>query len=159
MKTIRRLDSRIKIHLAFALFFLLYALEVVQLGAQDGRPLLYLGVLGPLALGLVLALGFASWLAGDTQRALREAGALAQRLADGDLRVRLDAPQHGEAGKLMAAIAALATKLAAVVKEVRAGAEGIGTGTGEIATGNMDLSARTEQQPPRWKKRPRRWRN
>ena len=146
MKTIRRLDSRIKIHLAFALFFLLYALEVVQLGTQDGRPLLHLGVLGPLALGLVLALGFASWLAGDTQRALREAGALAQRLADGDLRVRLDAPQHGEAGKLMAAIAALATKLAAVVNEVRARAEGIGTGTGEIATGNMDLSARTEQQ-------------
>ncbi len=146
MKTLRRLDSRIKIHLAFALFFLLYALEILQLGAQDGRPLLRLGVLGPLGLGLGLALGFSSWLAGDTQRALREAGALAQRLVDGDLRVRADSPQHGEAGKLMAAMAALALKLASVVKEVRAGAEGIGTGTGEIATGNMDLSARTEQQ-------------
>jgi len=146
MQTLRQLDSRLKIHIAFALFFALYAIEVVRLAAQDGRPLLHLGVLGPLLLGLGLALGFSAWLASDIGRSLRDAGALAQRLADGDLRVRIDTAQRGEAGKLMEAMAALAARFAATVKEVRAGAEGIATGTGQIATGNMDLSARTEQQ-------------
>ena len=146
MQTLRQLDSRLKIHIAFALFFALYAIEVVRLAAQDGRPLLHLGVLGPLLLGLGLALGFSAWLASDTGRSLRDAGALAQRLADGDLRVRPGTAQRGEAGKLMETMAALAARVAATLKEVRAGAEGIATGTGEIATGNMDLSARTEQQ-------------
>jgi len=146
MKTIRQLDSRLKIHAAFALLFVAFAAALLLAAGREGEALLRGGVLGPLLGGLVLTAALSAWLAQEAQRALHDACQLAQRLADGDLRVRVEPTQPGEAGKLMGALAALAAKLAAVVKEVRSGAEGIATGTGEIATGNMDLSARTEQQ-------------
>jgi len=145
MKTLRQLDSKRKIHAAFALLSALFAAELLWIGAPGGS-LLRAGVLAALAAGLGLSLLLSCWLARDAGQTLADAGKLAQRLADGDLRVRADAPQPGEAGKLMGALAALASTLATLVHEVRAGAEGIGTGTGEIASGNMDLSARTEQQ-------------
>jgi len=146
MKTIRQLDSRLKIHAAFALLLAFSSTGFLWMAAQSGGPLLRGGVLLPLAAGFGLSLALSCWISSETRRALADAGKLAQRLADGDLRVRVETAQAGEAGKLMAALAALAAKLAAVVSEVRTGAEGIATGTGEIASGNMDLSARTEQQ-------------
>ena len=159
MKTIRHLDSRLKIAASFALLYAFFAGELLLTASHDDGSLLRTGVAAPLLAGLCLTVALAAWLGRDTQRALHDASQMAQRLADGDLRVRLDNPQRGEAGELMAALAALAQKLAGVVKEVRGGAEGITTGTGEIASGNMDLSARTSSRLPR-SKRPRpRWKN
>jgi methyl-accepting chemotaxis protein len=148
MKQIRQLDARFKILGAYALLYLLGAACVLWLLAQLGE------AAAPVRTGALLCLGggfaatglLAGWTVREASRPLREALAVAQRVAGGDLRVRTKADAKGEAGALMAAMAAMAGKLAAMVGEVRAGAAGIATGTTEIASGNMDLSKRTEQQ-------------
>ncbi|WDZ96063.1 methyl-accepting chemotaxis protein [Herbaspirillum sp. WKF16] len=70
----------------------------------------------------------------------------AERLATGDLRVKLDAGREDEIGRLMGAINGIGQGLAQVVSTVRNGTETINVAAGEIATGNMDLSSRTESQ-------------
>jgi methyl-accepting chemotaxis protein len=148
MKQIRQLDTRFKILGAYALLYLLGAACVFWLLAQLGEAAVPVRTNALLCLaGGFAATGLlAGWTVREASRPLREALAVAQRVAAGDLRVRATADARGEAGALMAAMAAMAGKLAAMVGEVRAGAAGIATGTTEIASGNMDLSKRTEQQ-------------
>ncbi|THC41910.1 methyl-accepting chemotaxis protein [Massilia sp. Mn16-1_5] len=151
MKQIRQLDTRFKIVGAFALLFLLACVCVLWLMAQLGPAAAPLrgGVWLCLAGGLAVTGLLASWIVREAQRPVRDALALAQRLLDGDLRVRTASgtpAAAGESGTLMAALSTLAGKLAAMIADVRVGAAGIATGTTEIATGNMDLSKRTEQQ-------------
>ena len=148
MKQIRQLDIRFKIVGAFALLFLLGAAYVMWLLAQLGAPAAALGggAMAFLGAGLGVTAALAAWTVHEARRPLREALAVAQRVAEGDLRVRTSAEGKGEAGALMAALGTMAGKLAGMIAEVRAGAAGIATGTTEIASGNMDLSKRTEQQ-------------
>jgi len=152
MKQIRQLDTRFKIVGAFALLFALGAACMCWLLAQLGEAALALRGSALLCLGMGAAITalLAFWLVREAKRPLHEALIVAQRLADGDLRVRTtssaSSKPSGEASELMAALAATAARLAGMIGEVRAGAAGIATGTTEIATGNMDLSGRTEQQ-------------
>ncbi|WP_420472631.1 methyl-accepting chemotaxis protein [Noviherbaspirillum sp. ST9] len=74
-----------------------------------------------------------------------EAAAVAQRVAQGDLAMRIEL-QRGDQGSLMAQLNAMQNSLSAVVGNVRRNAEGVATASAEIAQGNNDLSARTEQQ-------------
>ena len=148
MKQIRQFDTRIKILGAYALLFLLGVACVLWLLAQLGEAAAPLRTSALLCLiGGAAATGLlAGWTVREASRPLRDALAVAQRVADGDLRVRAAADAKGEAGALMGAMGAMAGKLAAMVGEVRSGAAGIAIGTTEIASGNMDLSKRTEQQ-------------
>jgi methyl-accepting chemotaxis protein len=148
MKQIRQLDTRFKIVGAFALLFALGAACTCWLLAQlgDAAAALRGSVLLFLGMGAAITALLAFWLVREAKRPLHEALRVAERLAEGDLRVRAAPPAAGEAGALMAALAATAAKLAGMIGEVRASAAGIATGTTEIATGNMDLSGRTEQQ-------------
>ena len=71
---------------------------------------------------------------------------LADKVANGDLSVKLNVEQKDEIGLLMLAVNGISEGLSSVVKEVRQGTEQITTASSEIASGNMDLSTRTEQQ-------------
>jgi methyl-accepting chemotaxis protein len=146
MKPIRQLDTRIKIVGAFALLFVLSAALVLWLLSRMGEAAAPLRTSALLCLGAGLGLSgaLAAWLAAEAARPLREAMQVAQRMADGDLRVRAD--NAGPAGALMGTLATMAGKMAFTIGEVRTGAGQIATGTTEIAAGNMDLSKRTEQQ-------------
>jgi len=77
---------------------------------------------------------------------LREAVAVAERVAGGDLTSRFATDRHDEVGQLMAALRRMNTNLADIVGRVRDGTATIAQASGEIASGNQDLSARTEQQ-------------
>ncbi|MGJ9416771.1 methyl-accepting chemotaxis protein [Massilia sp. CMS3.1] len=147
MKQIRQLDTSFKIVGAFALLFVLGAACMLWLLSQpgdaaglQGRAVLCLGF------GLIVTILLATWVAREARRPLHEALTVAQRVAEGDLRMRAAPGAAGESAALMAALGALAGKLAGMIGEVREGAAGIATGTTEIASGNMDLSKRTEQQ-------------
>jgi methyl-accepting chemotaxis protein len=70
---------------------------------------------------------------------------LAQRVAEGDLSVRI-AVKHGDTTSLMAALHRMQERLSSVVAGVRHNASGVASASAEIAQGNMDLSGRTEQQ-------------
>ncbi len=148
MKQIRQLDTRFKIVGAFALLFVLGAACLLWLLAQlgDAATPVRGAALACLGAGGLVTAALAGWIVQEARRPLREAFSAAQRVAEGDLRIRAASESSGEAGALMDAMGAMAGKLAGMIGEVRAGAAGIATGTTEIASGNMDLSRRTEQQ-------------
>jgi methyl-accepting chemotaxis protein len=77
---------------------------------------------------------------------IREAVALAQTVAAGDLSSRIEVRSEDETGQLMAALKQMTESLNKIVGEVRQGTDSIATASGEIASGNLDLSSRTEQQ-------------
>ncbi|MFJ3055447.1 methyl-accepting chemotaxis protein [Herbaspirillum sp. NPDC087042] len=77
---------------------------------------------------------------------LRQAVALSQRVAAGDLTARITVSSRDEVGQLLTSLQDMSTRLRDIVARVRQGTDAIGTASGEIAEGNQDLSARTEQQ-------------
>ncbi len=77
--------------------------------------------------------------------ALRRALQSTERIAAGDLTVRIDTDRHDEIGDLMRGLDRMTTALRHLVGEVRSGAAGMQIASAEIATGNADLSTRTEQ--------------
>ncbi|MEN3275491.1 MAG: hypothetical protein V7631_1281 [Massilia sp.] len=79
-------------------------------------------------------------------RPLDHAVAVAQSVAGGDLRTRIEVTSNDETGQLLAALKDMTGSLQGIVARVRSGAETISVAAGEIAQGNLDLSNRTEQQ-------------
>ncbi|MDF7662491.1 methyl-accepting chemotaxis protein [Erwiniaceae bacterium L1_54_6] len=68
------------------------------------------------------------------------------RIAEGDLRARIDISGKNEIAQLFAAVQRMRDGLENMVLMVRSGTDAIGSGVEEIAAGNIDLSSRTEQQ-------------
>ncbi|HEX5093643.1 MAG TPA: methyl-accepting chemotaxis protein [Burkholderiales bacterium] len=79
---------------------------------------------------------------------LRRIGGAAERIASGDLSLRMSRGSGGntETDAIWASLARMARNLASLVGEVRTGAESILGGSQEIAQGYSNLSTRTEQQ-------------
>ena len=100
-----------------------------------------------LAAIAVLLGAVVSWLltTGIT-RPIRDAVALAETVAGGDLTRTIDATTQDETGALLRALRHMNDSLVKIVTQVRNGTDTIATGSAEISTGNLDLSARTEQQ-------------
>ncbi|SEL59363.1 methyl-accepting chemotaxis sensory transducer with TarH sensor [Kosakonia sacchari] len=68
------------------------------------------------------------------------------RIAEGDLRARINIAGKNEIAQLFAAVQRMRDGLENMVRMVRNGTDAIGSGVEEIASGNIDLSSRTEQQ-------------
>ncbi len=103
--------------------------------------MLTLLVLGVLAAG-VLGVVFVRSITGP----VREAVAVAQAVAAGDLSTTVRVRGSNEIWGLMQTLGDMSTKLAGVVSQVRQGAHGVATASTQIAQGNNDLAARTESQ-------------
>ncbi|MEG0883962.1 MAG: MCP four helix bundle domain-containing protein, partial [Janthinobacterium sp.] len=88
-----------------------------------------------------------SWLltTGIT-RPLRQALALAETVAAGDLTQTVATTAKDETGALLTALGNMNNNLVSIVSQVRSGTDSIATASSEIAAGNLDLSSRTEQQ-------------
>jgi len=115
--------------------------HIVSLAAQSRLLLLGLEA-AALAFGVLCA-----WLLTRSIVApLRQAVALSQRVAAGDLTAHITVTSRDEVGQLLASLQDMNTRLRDIVTRVRQGTDAIGTASGEIAEGNQDLSARTEQQ-------------
>ncbi len=71
---------------------------------------------------------------------------VAQRVAAGDLTMRIGHKGNDEAGQLLAALRQMTDSLTEVVGNVRRASDSIATGAAEISSGNQDLSQRTESQ-------------
>ncbi|MBV8621371.1 MAG: Cache 3/Cache 2 fusion domain-containing protein [Curvibacter sp.] len=70
----------------------------------------------------------------------------AERVAQGDLTVRLDSERHDEVGRLQIAMNGIGTGLSGVVHSARDNSQSVATASAQIAQGNQDLSSRTESQ-------------
>ena len=104
-------------------------------------------LIASLAAGAVLLGALCSWLLTvGIVRPIREAVALAETVASGDLTREIEATGKDETGALLRALRQMNDSLVGIVTQVRTGTDSISTASREIADGNLDLSARTEQQ-------------
>jgi methyl-accepting chemotaxis protein len=104
--------------------------------------LMLIGTAVAALLGAVIA-----WtVATSITRPLQQAVAVAQAVAEGDLRTDVAAQGRDETAQLLAALAKMVASLRGVVGEVRRGVDSVSTASAQIAAGNQDLSSRTEQQ-------------
>ena len=106
-------------------------------------------MIGITLLGLLMG-GVAAWMI--TRSLNRQLGgepayaaAIADRIAEGDLGVKIDT-RAGDQSSMLYSMQRMRDSLGSIVSEVRLGTDTIATASNEIAAGNMDLSARTEQQ-------------
>ena len=94
----------------------------------------------------LLAALLAAWLGRGITRPLRSAVALAKQVAEGDLRIKIDATSGDETGELLNALKSMSESLIKTVSAVRNGTDTIASASSQVANGNQDLSSRTEQQ-------------
>jgi methyl-accepting chemotaxis protein len=103
-------------------------------------------MIGLGVLALLAGVAFA-WLLGRSITVpLRDALAVARRVAQGDLTISSHSDARDEFGDLARAQGEMVASLRSIVGEVRAGTDHIATAGGEIAQGNTDLASRTEEQ-------------
>jgi methyl-accepting chemotaxis protein-1 (serine sensor receptor) len=113
--------------------------------AQANRGLiLSLAVIGAATLAALLA---CLWLITRTVvRPLAHAVTIVDRVASGDLTVRVEAKSRDETGQLMSGLARMRDGLADAVSRIRVSADSVAGATSRMATGHADLSSRTDQQ-------------
>ncbi|GAB7201746.1 hypothetical protein OS31_33520 [Dickeya oryzae] len=71
---------------------------------------------------------------------------LAERIASGDLTVRIDTTRHDELGQLTTAMAGMTERLRQMIGNIRDSVSNVAVSAAQIAHGNHELSSRTEQQ-------------
>ena len=86
------------------------------------------------------------WLTRTIVRPLRQAVAVAQAVAAGQLNHRIEVTSRDETGQLLQALHTMNASLQGIVGNVRSSSDAIATATSQIASGNLDLSSRTEEQ-------------
>jgi len=79
-------------------------------------------------------------------RPLGHAVRVTERVAQGDLSVKVGASSRDETGRLLHGLQAMRDGLARAVAVIRHSAENVGSGAKEIAAGHANLSSRTEEQ-------------
>ena len=107
-----------------------------------GKALLLALGLGALAAGGALAWTLTRNIVGPLQQAV----ALAEQVAQGDLRPVIRHARSDEIGRLFDALNGMTQGVSSTVWQVQQGAQAIDCASGEIADGNHDLSLRTERQ-------------
>ena len=103
-----------------------------------------LAVIGVATL-LALA-GCALLIMRTVARPLARAVAVVDRVAAGDLTVRVESDSRDETGRLLHGLLRMRDALVGTVSTIRESAETVGTASRRIAAGHADLSARTEEQ-------------
>jgi methyl-accepting chemotaxis protein len=102
-------------------------------------------VLASMTVGTAFAWLFARRLTRQLGGEPDYATQIANRIAAGDLNVRVDT-KPGDASSLLFALANMRGQLASIVGKISESSESILLASGEIAQGNTDLSQRTEEQ-------------
>jgi methyl-accepting chemotaxis protein-1 (serine sensor receptor) len=105
---------------------------------------LSLGVIA--AATLVALLACALLIMRTVVRPLAHAVGVVDRIAAGDLTVKVEASSRDETGRLLLGLLKMRDGLAESVSMIRRCAEGVGTASKQIAAGHADLSSRTEEQ-------------
>jgi methyl-accepting chemotaxis protein len=103
-----------------------------------------------LLIGLVVIAAFVAVLlfavARLVGRPLAELTRASERIAAGDLSVRLATTREDDIGRLMIAIDGIATGLARIVTQVRSASSDMSDGTGRMAAGSSDIAQRIATQ-------------
>ncbi len=98
-----------------------------------------------LVAGVVLALLITRALMRELGGEPAYARQMLQRVAAGELDVRIEVAAH-DSSSLIAELAKMVASLNGIVQTIRRASDSIGTASTQIAAGNADLSSRTEEQ-------------
>ncbi len=98
--------------------------------------------------GAALAISalFALFLTRSITVPIGESVTAATRLSEGDLNVQIAVDRHDEAGKLLAAMKAMAEKLREVVVEVAGAADNVASGAEELSASSEEMSQGSTEQ-------------
>ena len=94
---------------------------------------------------LVVAGGLVYWLSRSITKPLKQAGEVADAIANFDLTHPIHITSNDETGRLLKSLQTMQSSLVKLIGEVRGSTDSISTASSEIAVGNHELSARTEQ--------------
>ncbi len=120
-------------------------MQSAQQGLEDRTAMLAGWLAAILVLSLVVLIPITLFSVRAISRSLAHAGALADRIAHGDLSVDVDVSAQDEVGQLVQSMSRMQESLRGLVREVQSAGESITLASSEIASGNQDLSERTEQ--------------
>ncbi|MGB8666370.1 MAG: methyl-accepting chemotaxis protein [Serratia inhibens] len=118
--------------------------ELAQIHSDINAAQLQMGITTLVA--IVASLMIAWRITLQITRPLRSTLALAERIANGDLRQAQTSTRRDELGQLLNAVAAMSRNLRDMIEKIQMGVSQVSTAAAEIAAGNTDLSSRTEQQ-------------
>ena len=93
-----------------------------------------------LLVSMGCAAGLALFLAKAISKPLREAVAISNKMAEGDLSVTIEATSKDETGQLLASLSTLVTKLSEVMTEVKAASDNVAAGSQQLSSGSAELS-------------------
>ena len=108
---------------------------------------IWLGAASLLVLGLLLVWRLAAWLHERVTEPVRAAGAVASRVAGGDLSVTVVSHRSGssEVGDLLSAVHAMVVALRRLVGAIRVAADEAAAMAAEISASTQEMSASTEE--------------
>ncbi|WP_239015242.1 methyl-accepting chemotaxis protein [Archangium violaceum] len=95
---------------------------------------------------LAVCLLFCFFVARVISRPLGEAVRVADRIAEGDLTVRISTEARDETGRLLMALERMVRKLAQVIGEVREGANALASASAQVSLSSQNLSQGTGEQ-------------
>lgn len=104
------------------------------------------GLFGFATLALLLSLILAYVITKSIVTPLRRAVHVAQQVAEGDLRHKIDVTGQDEISELLSAMADMSHSLTRLVVSLRRSGESVSIGAKEVALGSQDLASRTEEQ-------------
>ncbi|HEX7891625.1 MAG TPA: methyl-accepting chemotaxis protein [Ramlibacter sp.] len=120
--------------------------QAVQAGSEAAARRANVAIVAVAALSAAVLLAVCLAISRSIVSRLRRAVQVAESVAMGDLRSRIEVRGSDEAAQLLAALARMNDSLVHLVGTVRQSSDSIATGSGQIAVGSQDLSQRTEEQ-------------
>ena len=102
-------------------------------------------IIGCLVL-LAVAIGLSLWIVRSIARPLGEAVDAANRLAEGDLTVRIEVDSKDETGQLKAAMQTMVGKLSGIIGEVNTAAEALNNAAAQVSQTAQSLSQSASEQ-------------
>ena len=97
-------------------------------------------------LAVLVSVALATFITLSVTRPLSVAVDTANRLADGDLTVRIDATSKDETGQVLQAMSHMITKLSQVVTDVNSGAQALASASEEVSATSQSLSQASSEQ-------------
>ncbi|OJT17253.1 hypothetical protein BO221_46905 [Archangium sp. Cb G35] len=103
-------------------------------------------ILSTMGASLLIGLLLSMLIARVISRPLNDAVQVADRIAEGDLTVRITSETQDEAGRLLAALQRMVQKLSQVIGEVREGAGALASASSQVSASSQSLSQGTSEQ-------------
>jgi len=94
----------------------------------------------------LFAIGIAFWIVRSITKPLNEAVSVANRLAEGDMSVRIEVNSTDETGKLLEAMRNMVEKLSQIITEVRSAADNLSSASEEVSATAQSLSQSSSEQ-------------